>query len=133
MRPKPGVALQSRHRTLLARAVGGLSRGLHQQNSLAAARSNAARHDDLSYALCRQFPDDDLQYSCAYFPKSACSLDEAQRAKKRHIAAKLQLKPGQRVLDIGCGWGELALSLARVEEVEMVEVILSPDNARLPV
>jgi cyclopropane-fatty-acyl-phospholipid synthase len=105
--------LQSRRQTLLARAVGSLLRGLQQQNSLTAARRNAARHYDLAYAHYRQFLDGDLQYSCAYFPKSGCSLDEAQRAKKRHIAAKLQLKPGQRVLDIGCGWGRLALSLAR--------------------
>jgi cyclopropane-fatty-acyl-phospholipid synthase len=120
--------LQSRRQTLLARAVGSLLRGLQQQNSLTAARRNAARHYDLAYALYRQFLDDDLQYSCAYFPKSGCSLDEAQRAKKRHIAAKLQLKPGQRVLDIGCGWGGLALSLARAEEVDVVGVTLSPEQ-----
>jgi len=120
--------LQGQHQTLLARAVSSLSRGLQQQNSPAAARRNAARHYDLPYALYRQFLDDDLQYSCAYFPKSGCSLDEAQRAKKRHIAAKLQLKPGQRVLDIGCGWGGLALSLARAEEVDVVGVTLSREQ-----
>ena len=120
--------LQNPHQTLLARAVGSLSRGLQQRNSLAAARRNAARHYDLPYALYRQFLDEDLQYSCAYFPKSSCSLDEAQRAKKRHIVAKLQLEPGQRVLDIGCGWGGLALSLASVEEVDVVGVTLSPEQ-----
>jgi len=120
--------LQNQQQTRLARAVGSLSRGLQQRNSLAAARRNAVRHYDLPYAHYHQFLDEDLQYSCAYFPKSGYSLDEAQRAKKRHIAAKLQLKPGQRVLDIGCGWGGLALSLARFEEVDVVGVTLSPEQ-----
>jgi cyclopropane-fatty-acyl-phospholipid synthase len=76
------------------RSVSNLLRRLQQRNSPAVARRNAAHHYDLPYALYRQFLDEDLQYSCAYFPKSGCSLDEAQRAKKRHIAAKLQLRPG---------------------------------------
>src|SRR5215471_9359667 len=118
--------LQNQQQTRLARAVGSLSRGLQQRNSLAAARRNAVRHYGLSYAHYHQFLDEDLQYSCAYFPKSGYSLDEAQRAKKRHIAAKL--KPGQRVLDIGCGWSGLALSLARAEAVDVVGVTLSPEQ-----
>jgi cyclopropane-fatty-acyl-phospholipid synthase len=120
--------LQNPQQALLARTVGSLSRGLQQRNSLAAARRNAVRHYDLPYAHYHQFLDEDLQYSCAYFPRSGYSLDEAQRAKKRHIAAKLQLRPGQRVLDIGCGWGGLALSLARAEEVDVVGVTLSPEQ-----
>jgi cyclopropane-fatty-acyl-phospholipid synthase len=118
----------NRRRSLLARSVGSLSRRLQQRNSLAAARRNVARHYDLPYALYRQFLDEDLQYSCAYFPKPGCSLEDAQRAKKRHIAAKLQLKPGHRVLDIGCGWGGLALSLATTEDVDVVGVTLSPEQ-----
>ena len=120
--------LDNPHQSLLTRSVGSLSRRLQQRNSLAAARRNVARHYDLPYALYRQFLDDDLQYSCAYFAKPGSSLEEAQRAKKRHIAAKLQLKPGQRVLDIGCGWGGLALSLARTEDVDVVGVTLSPEQ-----
>jgi cyclopropane-fatty-acyl-phospholipid synthase len=120
--------VHNRHPSLLARSVGSLSRHLQQRNSLAAARRNASHHYDLPHALYRQFLDEDLQYSCAYFAKPGCSLDEAQRAKKRHIAAKLQLKPGQRVLDIGCGWGGLALSLARTEDVEVLGVTLSPEQ-----
>src|SRR5258705_12736478 len=67
--------------------------------------------------LYRLFLDEDLQYSCAYFERPDATLEEAQAAKKRHIAAKLLLAPGQRVLDIGCGWGGMALSLAADADV----------------
>jgi cyclopropane-fatty-acyl-phospholipid synthase len=120
--------LHNRHPSLLMRSVGNLLRRLQQRNSPAAARRNAAHHYDLPYALYGQFLDEDLQYSCAYFSKPGCSLDEAQRAKKRHIAAKLQLRPGQRVLDIGCGWGGLALTLATTEDVDVLGVTLSPEQ-----
>jgi cyclopropane-fatty-acyl-phospholipid synthase len=69
-----------------------------------------------------------LQYSCAYFADPSFSLEQAQEAKKRHIAAKLLLEPGLRVLDIGCGWGGLALSLAQMERVEVVGVTLSREQ-----
>jgi cyclopropane-fatty-acyl-phospholipid synthase len=72
--------------------------------------------------------DADLQYSCAYFAEPSFSLEQAQEAKKRHIAAKLLLEPGLRVLDIGCGWGGLALSLAETERVEAVGVTLSREQ-----
>ena len=77
-----------------------------------AARRNVAHHYDLSLDLYRRFLDTDLQYSCAYFTDPGMSLDDAQIAKKRHIAAKLNVAQGQSVLDIGCGWGGMALSLA---------------------
>ncbi len=76
-----------------------------QANARQAARRNVAHHYDLSVDLYRRFLDPDLQYSCAYFPGPETSLEEAQAAKKRHLAAKLMLGAGQRVLDIGCGWG----------------------------
>ncbi len=84
-----------------------------QANARAAARRNAAHHYDLSIEFYRRFLDADLQYSCAYFPRPDLSLEEAQAAKKDLLAAKLLLQPGHRVLDIGCGWGGLALTLAR--------------------
>ncbi len=99
---------------------------LLQYNSVRAARRNVSHHYDLSDLLYQQFLDPDLQYSCAYFSDPRLSLAEAQNAKKQHIAAKLLLKPGQRVLDIGCGWGGLALSLAQVEKVHVLGVTLSP-------
>lgn len=88
-------------------------RWLHQHNPVARSQANVAHHYDLSGALYDLFLDADRQYSCAYFPTGRESLEEAQAAKKHHIAAKLLLKPGQRVLDIGSGWGGMALYLAR--------------------
>ena len=81
-------------------------------NARSAARKNVAHHYDLSDELYRSFLDEDMQYSCGYFPRPDMTLEEAQLAKKRHIAAKLAIKPGMRVLDIGCGWGGMALTLA---------------------
>ena len=78
------------------------------------SQRNVAHHYDLDARLYRLFLDSDLQYSCAYFEHPEQSLDEAQLAKKRHIAAKLVVEPSHRVLDIGCGWGGLALYLSDV-------------------
>jgi cyclopropane-fatty-acyl-phospholipid synthase len=99
-----------------------------QYNSRSLARRNVTHHYDLSNQLYRLFLDEDLQYSCAYFPTPNLSLDEAQRAKKRHLAAKLLLAPGQKILDIGCGWGGLALSLAQTEKVQVLGVTLSREQ-----
>lgn len=74
------------------------------------AKRNVAHHYDLDERLFRLFLDEDLQYSCAYFETGEETLEQAQRKKKRHIAAKMQLGPGQRVLDIGCGWGWRSIS-----------------------
>lgn len=102
-----------------------------QANDAFRARRNVARHYDLDRGLYTLFLDSDLQYSCAYFVSDAQSLDDAQRAKKRHIAAKLVTSPGQRILDIGCGFGGMALYLARFCDVSVTGVILS--NAQLGV
>src|SRR5665213_1962191 len=111
---------------------GRLKRGwtklLRERNERKSARRNVAHHYDLSLELYRAFLDDDLQYSCAYFEQPDVSLDEAQAAKKRHIAAKLHLEDGQRVLDIGCGWGGLALSLASWNAVKVDGVTLSTEQ-----
>ncbi len=112
-------------RTRIAQAATAVMQRFQQYNSIGAARRNVAHHYDLSRQLYEQFLDGDLQYSCAYFRDPTMSLDAAQEAKKRHIASKLLLQPGHRVLDIGCGWGGLALSLARMETVQVVGVTLS--------
>jgi cyclopropane-fatty-acyl-phospholipid synthase len=95
------------------------------------ARRNVARHYDLKVDLFRLFLDSDLQYSCAYFADPGASLEEAQAAKKAHIAAKLCLAPGQRLLDIGCGYGGLALSLASVDGVKVHGITLSEEQLRI--
>jgi cyclopropane-fatty-acyl-phospholipid synthase len=99
-----------------------------QANARAAARRNVAHHYDLSVDFYRRFLDPDLQYSCAYFAGPDMTLEAAQAAKKRRLAAKLLLRPGHRVLDIGCGWGGLALSLARAANVEVEGITLSTEQ-----
>jgi len=101
------------------------------RNSRRAARRNVAHHYDLSVDLYRRFLDEDLQYSCAYFEHPGVGLDEAQVAKKRHIVAKLDLRQDQRVLDIGCGWGGMALSLAAWTGVRVDGVTLSTEQLKL--
>lgn len=97
-------------------------------NPRTAARRNVAHHYDLSGELYRLFLDDDRQYSCAYFAEPDMSLDDAQAAKKRHLAAKLLLEPGQRVLDIGSGWGGLALTLAEEHGADVQGITLSEEQ-----
>jgi cyclopropane-fatty-acyl-phospholipid synthase len=99
-----------------------------QANQRLAARRNVAHHYDLSADFYRLFLDADMQYSCAYFPHPGASLEEAQLAKKRHLAAKLLLKPGGRVLDIGCGWGGLGLTLAQESGAVVDGVTLSTEQ-----
>lgn len=123
------VATGPRRRTgQAARLWARLRERIAQANDRLAARRNVAHHYDLSLELYRRFLDEDLQYSCAYFARPDMTLDEAQAAKKRHIAAKLLLRPGQRVLDIGCGWGGLALSLAEEAGVSVTGITLSREQ-----
>ena len=99
-----------------------------QRNTPFSARRNVAHHYDISDDLYRLFLDADMQYSCAYFPTLDTTLEQAQAAKKRHLAGKLLLQPGMRVLDIGCGWGGLALTLARDYDVHVTGVTLSENQ-----
>jgi cyclopropane-fatty-acyl-phospholipid synthase len=108
--------------------VKAARRRLEQWNDRNAALRNAAHHYDLSVDLYRRFLDADLQYTCAYFARPDMTLEEAQAAKKAHLAAKLRLQPGMKVLDIGCGWGGLALELARTHGVEVLGVTLSREQ-----
>jgi cyclopropane-fatty-acyl-phospholipid synthase len=102
-----------------------------QANARKAARRNVAHHYDLSVDFYRKFLDPDMQYSCAYFGQEGATLEDAQAAKKRHLAAKLLLGSGQKVLDIGCGWGGLALSLAQAAAVEVDGITLSTEQVGL--
>lgn len=114
-----------------ARALSDIAaplRKLRRANPIARARANVAHHYDLSEDLYRLFLDPDLQYSCAYFETGDESLEVAQARKKRHIAAKLRLTPGTRVLDVGSGWGGLALELAREYEAQVDGLTLSQEQ-----
>src|SRR5438067_4643184 len=102
-----------------------------RRNDPRRARRNVAHHYDLSDELYELFLDEDKQYSCAYFTDPSNGLDQAQDDKKAHIAAKLALEPGQRVLDIGCGWGGMALYLHRVAGVDVLGVTLSEHQLKI--
>jgi cyclopropane-fatty-acyl-phospholipid synthase len=121
-------------KNLLTPLYNGFGRGfrlLQQFNPLGRAQQNVAHHYDLSDTLYDLFLDADRQYSCAYFTKPDQTIEEAQANKKRHIAAKLLLKPGQRVLDIGSGWGGLALYLARECGVSVTGLTLSTEQLKV--
>ena len=100
-------------------------------NWAARSKRNVAHHYDLSDRLYDLFLDADRQYSCAYYTDPENSLERAQRDKKAHIAAKLHLKPGQRVLDIGCGWGGMALYLHEIAEVDVLGITLSEEQLKV--
>jgi cyclopropane-fatty-acyl-phospholipid synthase len=106
-------------------------RWLKQFNLRGRARRNVAHHYDLDERLYALFLDSDRQYSCAYFESPSASLDDAQLAKKRHLAAKLRIAPGARVLDIGCGWGGLALYLAEHTGARVTGISLSQEQLAL--
>ena len=103
-------------------------RRLKQHNSPAWAKRNVHHHYDLKSEFFRLFLDADQQYSCAFFERPDATLEEAQEAKKRRITAKLALKPGQSVLDIGSGWGGLGLSIARETGAKVTGITLSEEQ-----
>jgi cyclopropane-fatty-acyl-phospholipid synthase len=106
-------------------------RRLKQLNLRGRAQRNVAHHYDLDERLYALFLDSDRQYSCAYFDAPSATLDDAQIAKKRHLAAKLRLTPGARVLDIGCGWGGLALYIAEHTGARITGITLSKEQLAL--
>ena len=126
-----GVLLRQERVPILAwvpRIVRYLFRRLQQFNPRSRARNNVAHHYDLDGRLYSLFLDGDQQYSCAYFESADQSLDDAQLAKKRHLAAKLCVETGNAVLDIGCGWGGLALYLAEIAGAQVTGITLSKEQ-----
>jgi cyclopropane-fatty-acyl-phospholipid synthase len=113
------------------RRGGKLRHRLSMLNWKPQSLKNVAHHYDIGNDLYRLFLDEDMQYSCGYFTDPANSIEQAQLDKKAHIASKLYLKPGQRVLDVGCGWGGLALYLNRVADVDVLGVTLSKEQLEL--
>jgi cyclopropane-fatty-acyl-phospholipid synthase len=107
-----------------------LLRRVHQYNPVQRAQANVAHHYDLSDTLYDLLLDGDRQYSCAYFTHEHDDLEQAQRDKKRHLAAKLLLEPGVRVLDIGSGWGGLGLYLVEAGAAEVVGITLSAQQLK---
>ena len=103
-------------------------RRIAQLNGRGRSRRNVAHHYDLDGRLYSLFLDSDRQYSCAYFETPQISVDDAQLAKKRHLAAKLILEDGDRLLDIGCGWGGLALYAAEMCGVRVTGITLSQEQ-----
>ena len=118
----------------LQKVLRAVSRGLkrlQQANPVGQAQKNVAHHYDLGNDLYRLFLDEGMQYSCAYFLSDDDTIEQAQQNKMRLIAAKLNLKPGLKVLDIGSGWGDLALYLAKRETVDVTGVTLSKEQHAL--
>ena len=111
-------------------AAARVLRHLHQHNPARRAKANVAHHYDLSDRLYDLFLDSDRQYSCGYFGYDHHDIEQAQQDKKRHLAAKLLLEPGQRVLDIGSGWGGMALYLAEVGGCEVLGITLSEEQLK---
>src|ERR1700747_2150242 len=130
------VNLEALPEGLFAHFVNGsfsALRRLHQYNPVSRAQRNVAHHYDLSDALYELFLNQDRQYPCAYFHTSADDVDTAQHNKKQHIAAKLLIRPGQRVLDIGSGWGGLALYLASECGADVTGLPLSTEQHKVAV
>lgn len=118
----------------LQKVLRKVSRGLkrfQQANPIGKAQKNVAHHYDIGNEFYRLFLDRGMQYSCAYFTSDEDTLEEAQQNKLRLIASKLALEPGQKVLDIGCGWGDMLLYLARLQDIRAVGVTLSKEQAKL--
>ena len=113
------------------RTLGDVRGRIDRLNWSRRAKRNVAHHYDLDDRLYELFLDADRQYSCAYFTDPANTLEQAQADKKAHIAAKLALKPGQRVLDIGCGWGGMAMYLAKAADVSVVGITLSEEQLKV--
>ena len=100
-------------------------------NTLRASLRNVSHHYNLDEALFRAFLDPNMHYSCAYFREADMTLEAAQLAKSEHICKKLRLKPGARVLDVGSGWGSLAMYLAEHAGVDVTGLTLSSEQARV--
>ncbi len=114
----------------LQERIARWTRWLAQFNPVSRSKKNVAHHYDLSDTLYDLFLDEGRQYSCAYFAKPDYTLEEAQVAKKNHIASKLLLKEGLKILDIGCGWGGMALHLNEVSGAETVGITLSEEQLK---
>jgi len=115
----------------ILRAIKMRFRKRQQSNAKGQAQQNVSHHYDVGNDFYKLFLDENMLYSCAYFREPDETLEQAQRNKLRLLASKLCLKPGMTVLDIGCGWGDMALYLASIEDVQVVGVTLSKEQQAL--
>jgi cyclopropane-fatty-acyl-phospholipid synthase len=113
----------------LAEKVAPLLQRIQQYNPVGLAQKNVAPHYDVSDKLYELFLDKDWHYTCAYYTDPDNTLEQAQQDKIQHVAAKLRLKPGMKVLDAGCGWGGFAMYMARNFDVDVTGVTLSGEQA----
>ena len=112
----------------IIKKILGTLRYLTNFNLISKSKSNVAHHYDISEKLYDLFLDDNRQYSCAYFKSENDSLEVAQNNKMQHIIKKLNLKPNQKVLDIGSGWGTLAIEIAKKTQCEVLGITLSENQ-----
>ena len=117
--------------TFAKRVKKAVKRRVQTINNRIASRRNVAHHYDISNDLYERFLDADMQYSCAYFADPKMTLEQAQAAKKAHIAQKLAIAPGMRALDIGSGWGGMAITLAKDYGADVTGVTLSTEQLAL--
>jgi cyclopropane-fatty-acyl-phospholipid synthase len=115
----------------ILRAIKMRFRKRQQSNRKGQAQQNVSHHYDVGNDFYKLFLDENMLYSCAYFREPDETLEQAQRNKLRLLASKLCLKPGMKVLDIGCGWGDMALYLASIADVQVVGVTLSKEQQAL--
>ena len=108
--------------------IYGFFKSFHQINKIIQSKKNVAHHYDLNENLYRLFLDKDMQYSCAYFHNQNINLDQAQHDKKKHIISKLQITPDMSVLDIGCGWGGMAIQIAKDTGAKVKGITLSKNQ-----
>lgn len=116
----------------LIRQVWRRLRRWHQANSIGRAAANASHHYDLSTEMYRLFLDEQMQYTCAYYrDPEHDTLEEAQRNKMVHVTSKLQLEPGMTVAELGCGWGTLAIHMARETGARVTAVNISSEQVKV--
>ena len=110
------------------RRLWRMAKRWHQANPVGQAAENVRHHYDIPEAFYRLWLDESMSYTCAYYPEPGLSLEQAQTAKVRHVAAKLKLEPGMRVAELGCGWGGLAIYLAKTCGVRVTACNVSPEQ-----
>ncbi len=108
--------------------LSSLFKPFHQINRHVRSKKNVAHHYDIDEKLYKLFLDKDMQYSCAYFHNPNISLDQAQKDKKQHIINKLQISQNMQVLDIGCGWGGMAIEIAKTTGAKVKGITLSENQ-----